>query len=358
MKILLMAGGEGTRLWPLSRKSNPKQINSLFDGQTLLEKTLIRLRKGFSNRDIYVSTLAKYSTAVRTQSHGIPKQNYIIEPVRRDRGPAIGLAATIINSRHPGEILATVWADQYIPQESLYLKALRAAEAVVKKHRDFTTLIGIKPRYPATTLGYIETGKRLGRIKGHDYYLSKSFVEKPKLATAKKLVKRNFLWNPGIFVWDAKYLLGLYEKYSFFNARLLQKIGRASSSPALQKTINKIYPRLHAEEIETAILEKTPTKIVIPANFTWADIGTYQSFKEIFAKPGRNLTYGLVAATKSDDNFLYESNSHKLIATLGLQGTVVVDTEDVLLVAQKDAALELKKFLAKLGQNKKLNRFL
>lgn len=358
MKILILAGGEGVRLWPLSRKSSPKQLQSLFQSQTLLEQTLARIRQGFSNKDIYISTLAKYYPAIKQKTHGIPKENYIIEPVRRDRGPAIGLAATLIHKRHPNTVIATAWADNFIPEVPRYLRALRAAEAVVKRHPDFTVMLGIKPRYPATTLGYIQKGKLLGKVGSFSYYLSKEFAEKPSLRTAKKLIQGGYVWNPGIFVWNTGYLLSLYEQFSSHNFALLQKIAKHATSGSLQKIINQIYPRLRAEEVENALLEKTQAKILIPVNFTWADIGTYRSLVDILGKPKINLTYGLVKHFGSTDNFIYEALSHKLVLGINLKNLVIVDTKDALLVTDKLAADELKIFLNKLKKDSKLHKYL
>lgn len=358
MKILIMAGGEGTRLWPLSRSRNPKQLQTFFGNRSLLEQTLTRIRKGFSNQDIYISTLAPYARQIKTIARGLPKKNLIIEPVRRDRGPAIALAASIIAKTDPEAIITTAWADHYIPEIKPYLAGLRVAELIVRRNPQSTVLLGIKPSYPSTELGYIKQGRRLGTMNGHSYFRSEKFIEKPNLGLAQRLFRQgNYLWNPGMFVWQIPHLLSLYKTFSPKNSRLLEKITKPRSGRGLQLSINRIYPKLVAEEIENVILEKTPDKIVIPVNFRWVDIGTYQSLHDILSKNKANLSQGQVKFWGSRGNFIYSGGRKKFTAVIDVENLVVIDTKDVLLIMDRNSG-QLKNFLKKIKTQKKFRAYL
>lgn len=340
MYAVIMAGGTGTRLWPVSRKSRPKQVHPFLDGETLLKKTFRRLRRGIPSDRIFVTTGRSVAALVRRDLPAVPSKNFSIESVRRETAPAFGLAVKKIYDRDPRAVVVYVNADNFVKDERKFHAALRQAEMAVRKHPDHLALIGITPNYPDSGLGYIQIGRSVGR----GVYRVKRFVEKPDAKTAARFVaSRQYLWNPTLIVGRADHLLDLYRRHLPAVYALLDRPNQ--------------FHRMPRATIDYGILEKEKNMLVIPADFGWSDIGHWRTVHETLAKKSSdNVIRGRHVGVGSSGNLLF-SLAGKLIATAGVRDLVVIDDHDVILIADKHRVHEVKQLVAEL-ERKGLKKYL
>jgi mannose-1-phosphate guanylyltransferase len=354
MYALIMAGGSGTRLWPISRKNKPKQLLKLIGEETLLQTTFHRLAKGFSDKQIFVATTALHADSIAKQLPKIPKAHYSIEPILKDRGPAIALAALLIHDHNPKACFVTAWSDHFIKDEAAYFATLKTAEKFLGRNPEYFLTIGVKPTSPHTGFGYIEQEKSLGS----GVYKVKSFKEKPDLKTAKKFLNNGrFLWNTGYFVCRADTLLELYKSHQPKIYDILMKIKPFIGTKKQQQAINKYYPSMPHVDIEKGLIEKLNKIAVVPAKFDWADIGSWKIIKDVLSEEKNNLTLGQVALQDVKRSLIYNYDK-KLVAAVGIEDLVVINTKDTLLVAHKDKSEEIKTLVKKLAAEKKLKKYL
>ncbi|MFH1218587.1 MAG: mannose-1-phosphate guanylyltransferase [Candidatus Peregrinibacteria bacterium] len=277
MKAVILAGGGGTRLYPLSTPEKPKQFLRLVSDKTLFEQTLERL-DFIAPEDIYLAINKNHETLIKQQAPQIPEENILIEPSLRDTASCIGFAAAAIEKRHPNEVMAVIYADHLINNKEEFQKKLKLAEelALVK---DTLNIIEVPAASPNTQYGYV----KLGPEEEPDVYILDQFTEKPDLETAKKFVESgNYLWNTGIYVWKAKTLLAQYAKYQPETYEKLQKMAK---NP---ETIPQIYPTLDKISLDYAIMEKVdPQQVrIIKADLDWSDIGSWEAVYAELEKRG------------------------------------------------------------------------
>jgi mannose-1-phosphate guanylyltransferase len=358
MNALILAGGAGTRLWPVSRKNQPKQVQPFVDEETLLQKTYNRVLQGFDKKDVYISTGKDLVKEIKDQLTDVPDENLILEPVRRDKAPAIGLAALKLYHENPDSSFITIWSDHYIKDIAEYVRILKLVEQVLNDHLDKTVLVGVNPTYPETGYGYIKMDSQVGKIGEDEIFRVEEFVEKPDLETAKKYLQRwDYLWNPGIFAWKTKSLLELYKKFLPEVYRRLEAIKIALGTDKEKEVIEKEFTAMPSVEIEDGILEKTKDILVVPASFGWADIGHWKTVQEILAdKVDDNVVKGNHVQIDSSGNLIY-SYSGKLVATAGVKNMIIIETDDAILVCPKDKAQDVKKIVEKL-KDKGLDKYL
>jgi mannose-1-phosphate guanylyltransferase len=358
MYALIMAGGSGTRLWPVSRKKTPKQLLKLIGDRTLLEHTFRRLSKGFSSKEIFIATTRQYASHVRMQLPKISKSHYSIEPALKDRGPAIGLAALIMNHHDPDSSFVTAWADHFIKDEDAYFKTLNEAEKYLHSNPTAFLTIGAKPTYPHTGLGYIEQGSLLKNKSGLEVYNVKQFKEKPDLKTAEKFLKSGkFLWNTGYFICKTSTLLSLYQKHLPEIYGLLMQIKPFLGTKKQQTAINKYYSQMPKVDIERGLIEKLDNIAVLPARFDWADIGSWKIIKDVLSIEEENLTHGNVTTHNTKKSLIYNYES-KLVAVVGAEDLVIINTKDALVIAPKHRSEEIKELVKKIEADKKLKKYL
>lgn len=361
MNILIFAGGSGTRLWPASRKSSPKQLLKLIGDKTLLQNTYERCLSWVNKNQVYIATLSEYKSVVKKQLPKIPDNHYSLEPVLKDRGPAIGLAALIMHHDNPDSVFMTMWSDHNIKEKSGYFKKLLSnAEKYLSTHPESTLTIGVKPTFPHTGFGYIRKAKKISNKYSLPLYTVNSFVEKPSKVKAQKFITSgNYLWNSGYFIWKTETLLNLYKEHLPEVYNILKKIEPYLGTKNQQKMIDKWYPKMPKIEIEQGIIEKIKKNIVtIEANFDWIDVGSWKVIKDIQSKSKDNVLQGLHIGHNTKNTLIYNYNKSQLVTTLNTENLIVIVTPDAILIADKENSVELKQLISKIKMDPKLKKFL
>lgn len=344
MKIVVFAGGVGTRLWPLSRKNSPKQFEKILGDKSTLQLAVDRLRPDFEFSDIYIATGKKYEKVVRQQLSEIPAKNFIFEPAVRDVGPAVGMAMSIVGREHPNSPVAILWSDHFVKKERRFREVLRFAEERVLKNANSLILIGQRARFANQNLGWIEFGQEFEEIKGTKIFEFKRLIYRPTLVQAEQFLEAdNFAWNPGYFVTSPKFILSQFEKFAPDLYSGIMKIKD-------EKTLNEIYPTLEKISFDNAILEKIDPKrvSVIAADLGWSDVGAWEALKEALEKQSNeNVTKGKVIVNDSSDNLVF-NYTDQLVVGIDLKKMIVINTDDVLLVCDKNSVPKIKKLVEKL----------
>lgn len=344
--VVIMAGGSGTRLWPLSRRAHPKQFQAFLSEKTLLEETYDRAKRVVPAERIFVSTGAQYQDRVLDLLPELTKDRLLLEPALRNTGPAIGLVATLIRKRIPGATIATIASDHAIENEDAFETSLRFALETVSAHRDKLCVVGINPTKPDTGLGYIRTGKPLEGKKGDDQaFFVDAFQEKPDRKTAEAYLEDwRYLWNAGYFIFSAESMLGWIREYAPELSRILGEIEGGAD-------LGKTYEQAKNEPVDTMLVEKLSpeSRIVIPASIRWSDIGTWSSLFDFLShKHGEeSFGFGNTVEMEGSGNLVYGSEK-RTVTLFGVEDLVVVDTDDALLVTRRDRAADVKKLIGKL----------
>ncbi len=349
MYAVIMAGGSGTRLWPMSRNNFPKQLHQLVSDKSLIQETFERLRTFLPVKNIYISTAEKYIHETRRHLPELPESNYIIEPVARNTGPAIAYIASYFHAKDPDAIVATFASDHSVAKIEEFKNAIIAAEKVIEKYPDHIVTVGLNPTYPDTGLGYIKMNNLIDTIGETKIFSVKQFVEKPDFDTAKKYVASwQYLWNASYFIWKASTLFELFKDFAPDFINPMKKIEEAFKKNTNKKVIQEAFENMPAAPFDTVIMEKAPKVLVIPADLGWSDIGSWASLHDILAtSTGSNIiAKGNHIGIDNQNCLVYAKD--KLVATVGLQNVIVVDTDDVMLICHKEHAQNIKKLIDKL----------
>jgi mannose-1-phosphate guanylyltransferase len=351
MKIVVFAGGVGTRLWPLSRKNSPKQFEKILGDKSTLQLAVDRLRPDFAFEDIYIATGKKYEEIVMKQLPKIPAKNFIFEPAVRDVGPAVGMAMSIIGKDHPNSPIAILWSDHFVKKERRFREVLHFAENQVLKNNNSLILIGQRARFANQNLGWIEFGKELEDIRGTKIFEFKKLLYRPTLEQAEQfLASDNFAWNPGYFVTTPGFILSQFKTFAPELYAGLMQIKNAIDTNNFNEVVEKIYPTLEKISFDNAILEKIDSKYVsvIAADLGWSDVGAWEALKEALAKEANeNVTKGKVIVNDSSDNLVF-NYTDQLVVGIDLKKMLVINTDDVLLVCDKNSVPKIKKLVEKL----------
>ena len=355
MNILIFAGGSGTRLWPASRKSNPKQFLKFVGNDTLLEHTYKRMRKGVKPSQIFIATASGYAKQIQKQLPQISKDHYSLEPTRKERGPALGLAVITMQHASKDDIFATAWADDHIKQDDIYHSTLQNAASYLKNNPKIIMAVGITPSAPNSGFCYIQTGKALE----DSIYTVKKFTDKPTLKQAQTYFDSGkYLINSGYFISTGDHILSLYKKYQPKCYELLMKIKPAIGTKKQQAVIEKLYPLMPAFDFED-IMRKNPSELLVtPGAFDWADVGRWSVIKDIQSSSKENLSNGLTLSHETTGSLIYNYNPKQLVTTLHVNNLVIVVTPESVLVADKNNAEELKHLIEKIKSDPKLKKFL
>lgn len=357
IKIAIFSGGAGSRLWPVSRRARPKQFQPLTGPESLFQHMIGLLERSFGIENLFVFTGRDYVAAVREQTPRLPSENVVAEPEMRDTLAAVGYAAAVIERRFPGAPLATLWGgDHIIRHEDTFGKALAAAQRL-SAARDIPVMVDVRPTSPSTQLGYVEIGERAAagdEAGGFEAFEFLRFNEKPDAHTARDYLQDGrHLWNTGYFVWNGGKLLDLYRRYAPEAYGALERIMAAMGAPDEERVTAEEYATIPKTSVDYGVFSHIgPGKMLaIPADLGWADVGTWDVLRdELSAGDGANvaLTEHLGIDTR---NTVVYSSTGKLIATVGLDGLVIVDTPDALLVVPADRAQDVKKIVEQLKAN-------
>lgn len=352
MKIIIFAGGVGTRLWPLSRKNSPKQFGKILGDKSTLQLAVDRLRPDFAFSDIYIATGKRYEDIVREQLPKIPVENFILEPEVRDVGPAVGMALSIIGKVNPNSPIAILWSDHFVKKARRFREVLHFAEKLVKKNNNSLVLIGQRARFANQNLGWIEFGDEAFDIRGTKVFQFKRLLYRPSLKLAEEFLKNeNYAWNPGYFVTTAKFLLSQFEKFTPNLWKGLMKIQKSIGKKDLNRVINNVYPTLEKISFDNAILEKIDPKhvFVIAADLGWSDVGAWEALKEALeVSSAENIIKGKVLVNDSVDNLVF-NYTDQLVVGIDLEKMIVINTDDALLVCPKTSVPKIKKIVENLA---------
>jgi len=346
---VIMAGGSGKRLWPLSRQKRPKQVLKLLAGQTLLRSCFERLQSSFQAGNILVMTSADYVEEVRENLPELPRENVVAEPAVRDTASAIGLAAAILNTRDPDSTMAVVTADQLLEPREVFEKTLQTALSFVNANPQSLVTFAIEPTFPSTQYGYVKLGASTDAVCRVE-----TFREKPDEATAAEYVKSGrYCWNSGMFVWKSQTILDRLAQYLPESIEPLKKIQADWGGPNQQSTLAEWFVRLPRISIDYAVLEKAEDVYAVRLNCRWLDLGSFAALAEVVKPDVGNNT---VVAGRSElldckNNIVVTEDAGHLIALIGLEDVIVAHSPDATLVCPVSQGHRLKELLGKIGQH-------
>jgi len=356
---VILAGGGGTRLWPASRKAHPKHLLKLLGDKTLVQVTFDRVDGLVPTENIYAITSTAHTKEVAEQLPKLPAKNIIGEPTAKNTAMAMGAAAAVIHSRNPKASIIYLAADHVIKNEERFrmnaLAALRVASS-----GDYIVAVGIKPEFPHTGLGYIKIGEELEELsavaKKGFVFKGIEFKEKPNLVTAQSFVASGqYLWNANLYCWSARSAIKAFEQYSPEVYQAVKEISEKAGKEDLDKLLESVYGKLGSpDSIDYEVSEKVKNLVVIPGDFGWSDVGDW---KVVFDLKQKNVS-GVAASEGTEvinigsKNLLVDAGK-KLVAVVGVEDLVIIDTGDVLLIAKNDATQDVKKVVEKLKEEKK-----
>ncbi len=352
LHAVILAGGSGTRFWPLSREKMPKQLLHILGDRSMLAMTLDRACALVPEERIWIVTTRSQASEIKQELHilHLKKLQVIEEPAGRNTAAAIGLAAVRIHQNDPKGVLAVLPADHHIEEKDRFLELLHAGKRVAET--GWLVTLGISPTRPETGYGYIKKGSRIDSLDlsglEFDVFKVSRFTEKPGQETAEKYLRSgDFFWNSGIFLWRADQFMDEMKRSLPEHYRGLMEIGSLGDLSSNPDRVEEIYEGLTAVSVDYGIMEHSDKVAMIPANVGWSDVGSWAALKEINEKDlNGNVVKGNVLAVDSRNSLLYGQD--RLVAALGLEGLVVVDTPDAVLVCREDMSQDVRKIVKQL----------
>lgn len=344
MYIVLMAGGVGSRFWPRSRKSTPKQLLNIVSHKSMLQLTYDRVKSLTTADKIYIITNIEQKSQIEQQLPEVNPEHIIAEPMGRNTAPCIGLAASIINARTRGEraVMVVLPADHLISDLQDFQSNIQTG-ADYAYENDVLITLGIKPGYPETGYGYIQHGKTVFKNENHEIYEVKTFAEKPNLETAKRFLKSgDFFWNSGMFIWSVERILAELDDSLPELREDLRKIEKAVDTEHFYSMVEDVYSRTKSISIDYAVMETAKNVCVIKSEFNWNDLGSWEAVYNISAKDkaGNVIQGKKQVLINSSNNFMYSKN--KLIAAVDVDDLVVVEMDDAILICRRDKSQNVK----------------
>jgi mannose-1-phosphate guanylyltransferase len=351
MKVVIFAGGVGTRLWPLSRKHTPKQFEKIIGDKSTLQLAVDRVLPLFDPSEIFISSGRTYKDIIANQLPQIPKKNFILEPEMRDVGAAVGLVAAIFQKIAKDEPFIILWSDHLVRKETLFREVLKVVGKILEKERNKIVFIGQRSRFASQNLGWIEFGKNLKKVNSIPVFEFKSLHYGPNNDLAETFHKSSrHAWNPGYFGTTADFLMSLYKEHAPSMYKDLLEIQKSWGTKDFVKTLDKVYPELEKVSFDNLILEKINPKdgYVVGVDLGWSDVGAWESLKEALSKgEADNVTRGKVLINDSKDSLVF-NYTDQMVVGIDLDNILIINTEDVVLICPKDSVPKIKKLVTTL----------
>lgn len=349
-----MAGGKGTRLWPVSRIGKPKQFQCLTGDKTMLQETYLRLRQIAEPEDIFIATNKEYVGEVEREILEFPKENILAEPVGRNTAPSIALAAAVVAAGDENEIMGVFPADHFIENPEALLNAIQKGKEFLEKNDQYLLTFGITPTAPETGYGYIKKDGALEKIDGVEISKADKFVEKPNYETAQKYLEAgDYLWNSGMFLWKTKTIIEKFKAYVPDDYNRLMKIKDSVKNGNFAEVLEKEFPEMDKNSIDYAILENEPDVAVIPLDMPWSDVGSWTALKDtLISNNKENFVRGEHINFDSENLLVYGSD--KLITTIGVKDLIIVDTADAILICDRNKSQLVSDVVKKLESEGKI----
>ena len=337
MYAVIMAGGKGTRFWPLSREKRPKHLLNMTGEKSIIQYTVDRISPLVAQDRILIVTGASHADQIREQLPQIPSENILVEPVGRNTAPCIGLAAMHIRKKEPDAVMCVLPADHLIQDTEPFLASLIAARDMAEKRACLVT-IGVRPRWAETGYGYMERGQTADTIGDTKIYQVKSFREKPDRATAESFLKSGkFFWNSGIFVWKVSTLLDTIENLLPDLHEGLCAIGESIRTDREMRALSEVYRRIEPVSIDYGVMEKASDVVMLEGDFGWNDIGSWDALWDVLGKDAKgNVARGRVLRSGTSNCLVHSPD--KMVALVGVKDLLVVETDDALLVSERSIA--------------------
>lgn len=350
MKIVLFAGGSGKRFWPLSRNKFPKQFQPIINDKSTIELMVGRIADVYGWKNIYMPTTKILVPIIESHLTSILKENIFIEPTRRDLGAAVGYA--MIRLRKAGfgeEPVSILWSDNFPANGKAFQDSLKAGEELIKVDPNRIIFLGEKPTFANDNLGWIELGEKIDEKNGISAYKKLNFKYRPSVEQANEWFQAdNYVWNTGYFVSTPNFILKQYEKQNPKMYSQLVTIEESIGTKAEENLINEIYPQIEETHFDNVVLEGLDNKqaIILKTNFEWTDPGTLYALKQFLQKDEEDtVTKGLTYTYNTKDSLVYNFVKDQIVTTVGLDGFIVVNTPDAILVCHKDNIGNIKKML-------------
>ena len=341
---VIMAGGGGTRLWPLSRESRPKQMLSLGGDRSLFQLAVDRLEGVFPPERILVMTVEDQVPALQEQAPQIPPENFLLETMPRGTASVVGYAAAVLDQQQPGSVMAVLTADHIIGNLKLFRQVLGAAYQAAEEN--YLVTLGITPNFPATGYGYIRQGKSLDRKQGLEVYQAVEFTEKPDQERAEAmLASGEYSWNSGMFFWRTDAILEEISRQMPELFSQLSLIKEAWDSPERESVVRRIWPEIQPQTIDFGIMENARNVAVIPAqDLGWNDVGSWEALFDLLpANQEGNIVQGSEhISLDTSGTIIYGKENPRTVVTIGASDLVIVDTGDILLICSRDQAQQVR----------------
>lgn len=339
---MILAGGGGTRLWPMSRKEMPKQLLPLIDENSMFKTSVQRLMPLFPPERIYVVTGRKYAEMMRADVPEIPFENFIIEPHGRDNAAATGLGLSVIHKRDPLATVAVLTADHHIAKQELFRDVLAAACEIAQDN--YVVTLGISPSFPATGFGYIRQGSKLVDAQGFACYHALQFTEKPNVVTATTFIASGrYTWNSGMFIWKTEKAFAEIQRQQPGMFKLLNRLMPTIDTPMYEAMLERVWSKMPKISLDFAIMEGAERMAVIPVDIGWSDVGSWASLYQVLEldKSGNGFRGSAKNRIILDthDSLVF---SDRMMVTIGVRDLIIVDTEDAILICHKDRSQEIR----------------
>ncbi|MCA9039840.1 MAG: mannose-1-phosphate guanylyltransferase [Planctomycetaceae bacterium] len=358
LHTLILAGGSGTRFWPLSRKAFPKQLLDLTGGGSLLQQTATRAKGCAPAENLWIVTGEHLVEPIQKQLPDLDPARLIVEPCGRNTAPCIGLAALQLLAVDPDAVMLVLPADHLITPLEEFQRAVERGTELIEADSTRFVLFGAKPTFPSTGFGYIERGTELDRYEPPAFNVA-AFHEKPDQQTAAQyLAAGRFYWNCGIFLWRADQILAALREHQPDLYTHLERMQPTLGTEAWQASLQHEFPRMPSISIDYAVLEKAENVCVIEAPFNWDDLGSWQALKRLLpADEKGNIIVGQHTGN-AQNSIIYSTRPDQLIATIGLENCLIVQTDEVTLIARTDDEQTLKQLLQEIEEGGEHERYL